>query len=681
MEEVVINLTDVVKYDDCIKNILLYWYKDYITLYDGTNEIMVKKSEIASIYNRYKSDNPVFNRYTSSRIIITCKNGLIIKVDISGSPQDSSLPKGYSKSETLNAPYGFLNSIKTYTNGTNNTINSYYDTNGNVYKIDGLNLITYFKRISFYDALKSVGVYFNASDRNDYNSSFLIDGRYVGSLTGSISNNNSIANITGCVFKYECDIGFDLNSTNIVSWIDQINNIKLGAYPNAVFSTDLYTSNSLRTITSNSGAKQLLANKILFSNYGYNKDTDSISICWIGGGQSIPAAYNVNDFIIIGDGINDIRIGIISNEFGAYNLYYADGPLILSSLQSNAFIGSYSNMYVMSDDIDNVRSSYINAVGFHCITIEKNTNNTGILKYYLNGLLKKTINSVPYKINNGFISVLCSAKDLMPPSATFGQEFRINHAGFYMFNKCLSNNDVTTLFNYTQNIFGHLPSNVLNPNFAGIYNLQADYGVTTDENNKVVLWEARCNRTIIYNLRGDITYSNLHIGPTGIKTVYMPDDSRLQNYESARVIIKSTNTSYSLYTPKGNQMDRTTFLVIKNTQLSRMNLIFDRTGIISAGNNTQIIAFTVASVPLPEDTARIELTTYTDDRNTSTTEIITDDHTVNVSYKRSNLIALYQQNGLNPDAEISALIIFDYVLNNTDLDIMFNYLRTKYITG
>jgi hypothetical protein len=40
-----------------------------------------------------------------------------------------------------------------------------------------------------------------------------------------------------------------------------------------------------------------------------------------------------------------------------------------------------------------------------------------------------------------------------------------------MFNKSLSDNEINTLYNYTQSILGYLSSNVLNGNYVGIYNL------------------------------------------------------------------------------------------------------------------------------------------------------------------------------------------------------------------
>ena len=683
MEEVIINLTDVIKYDECIKNILLYWYKDYITLYDGVNEIMIKKSEIASIYNKYKSENSVFNRYTSSRVIITCKNGLVIKVDISGSPQDSSSPKGYIKKEVIDGTYVFLNNIKTYSNGANATVNSYYDTDGNVYKIDGLNFITYFKRMSFYDTLKSIGVSFNYSNRNDYNSSFLIDGRYIGSITGSLINNNSVANISGCVFKYECDIGFDLNSTNIVSWIDQINNIKLEAYPSAIFSTDLYTSNSLKTITSTSGAKQLLANKISFSEYGYNKDTDSITVCWIGGGCSIQNRYNFNEIITIGDDNNHFKIYIESAEFDdfrMYKLHYAATPLIF---ESRDVPGTFSNSYNICGDI-NIIDQFINTIAFHCVTITRINSTTGILKYYFNGYLVNTIQSVPYKINNGCISLSCKTKILDSLSQYFGNEYPLYHAGFYMFNKSLSDNEITTLYDYTQSILGYLPSNLLNGDYAGIYNLQSDYGVILDSNNNVSLWNAKCNRTIIQKISKNATYS--FINNMGEKAVTFERGSIIGNAEITRAIITSTNPAYSLYSQKGNQYNRTMFIVSQhNSPTFSTNgspLIFNSSNTLNIiENQTNIIAFTaeltgpIVNSELDPDISSLAINTYLNDINTITSVTITSSLQI-LKYRRSNIISFGYSLGIH----VYAVIVFDYVLNNTELNTMFNYLRTKYIT-
>lgn len=48
--DIIISLVNITTYEECIKNILLYWYNDYITLYDGIHEVIIKKSEISYIY-------------------------------------------------------------------------------------------------------------------------------------------------------------------------------------------------------------------------------------------------------------------------------------------------------------------------------------------------------------------------------------------------------------------------------------------------------------------------------------------------------------------------------------------------------------------------------------------------------------------------------------------------------
>jgi hypothetical protein len=649
MNEINIDLTKQEVYEECIKNLLLYSYKDYITLYDRQNEIIIKKTSIIAINVKYSLEENVLNRYIKSVVNILCDNNSIIKVSILSSPQDPiSSKKGYITKSVLPSAYTLDMNILTYTNGNNNTLNTYYDSNNNVYKIEGLNLTTYYANLSLYDALTSIGINYKYSDRNDYSSLFLIDGKYVGSITGSIVNNQSLANIDGCVFQFECDLGFELNSSsNIISWMDQINKVKLVSYDTGIFNNDLHTANSLRPIVSNNGPKQLLANNLLFDKYGFDTKNNSISICWITRGQTGGfSGPSPDEQIIIGDGINDVRLGFM-NKLGN-RLYYSDGPL------KNYLNGDATNLYAIS-------STYIFYNNLHSITIERTSSSTGRLKYYLNTVLMNTLENIPYKINNGSLLLRCSKP--------FYSGYLFYYYAFYMFNRAISSAEVTNLFNYCQSVFGHLTYD-LNPEYSGIYHLEADYGVTKN-GDQVVSWQPKCNRMMTYGSSA-ITQTSLYTTPTGIQSIVLPGFVEMSNQDPSIRGTSSSNPAYSLYPVKGDSNTATIFVVSKNLKLQTFCIFrdckrSDATYFINTGNS-----WTVNAQIIYMDNGVRKCNIFTNNRANATGV-----YDVPFEVIRFNYISLTNLEFTN--GELAAIIVFDYVLSNAELDSMFSYLNNKYI--
>ena len=638
--DIIISLTDIVAYEECIKNMLLYWYNDYITLYDGINEVIIKKTEISYIYSTYNSKQPIFNRYITSRVFISLKNGDLIKIDISSSPQDSPGPKGYLVKTILSNTYVFDTSILTYTNGYNTTQNSYYDLNGNIIKIDGLEITTYYRVLSFYDTLKAVGIDIQESFRNDARYDVLIDGKYVGIPTGIKSNNNTVSNITNAVFQFEADIGFEKTDTNILTWRDQINNVKLTAIKNAVFNNTL-SGNNNRCITINNDSKYLLAADLSLNKFGIDINS-SITICWVGGvtgGFSGPA---YNDIIILGNNINDVRIGVMNTD--TYRVYYSNSPI--NQTASNIYNIGVSNI--------------INTISFHCITIEKLTGDYAKIQYYCNNILRGTLSSVPYKLN---------IKSSLVIRGKHRSGVDINTAGFYLFGKLLSITDMNNLYNYVKTIFGQTPTGgAIEGEYAGIYNLQCDYGVVKN-NNQIVTWSPKCSRIVNYVVNGTITQDNNNLTPTGKQAIVLSTSAELSgNAQNGEIL--SINPAYELYTRPGNGIDHTIFFVIYNSRLAYASVY--GYNYIDADPNWSVYAKSVKNT----SGSNIEINTYTNNRlNVVTTSSTTSSY--GVIYGNVSRLA----EALSGTIQIAAFIVFDGILSNSDLDYMFNYLNVKYITG
>jgi hypothetical protein len=98
-------------------------------------------------------------------------------------------------------------------------------------------------------------------------------------------------------------------------------------------------------------------------------------------------------------------------------------------------------------------------------------------------------------------------------------------------------------------------------------------------------------------------------------------------------------------------------------------------------NQTNIIAFTatltgpIINSELDPDISSLDVNTYLNDINNIISVTITSSSQI-FQYLRSNIISFDFSLGIH----VYAVIVFDYVLNNTELNTMFNYLRTKNIT-
>lgn len=213
-----LNLYDPTIYKKFIDNILLYWYKPYILLYDGITEIIIKKTEISSIENTYTSKNSIYTRYTNSKVIIRCNNGHTIEILIRSTPK---FPPGTGSITYLNFPSGYVCNPNTpYTNGTNNTINSYsLNTNTN-YIINGNKGFIYYNNISLYDSLKAAQLDFINFNRNDLPYNVLLDGKYVGEII-NIEADPSLG--SSIILKWESDTGLDIiNDLEITAWKSRV---------------------------------------------------------------------------------------------------------------------------------------------------------------------------------------------------------------------------------------------------------------------------------------------------------------------------------------------------------------------------------------------------------------------------------------------------------------------------
>ncbi len=223
-KEINIELFDATTYQNCINLLLLYFYRDFITLYDGVNEIMIKKSEISSIYNKYNDYNNVYNRYIKSTIIITCNSGLTVNCLICSSPQSTPNTKG-TVVVTNVGTYTIDTSITNYTNGTSVDKNSYKKYNGNIVLIDGANTYEYSGLQSFYKVLQKAGINFLTSQRIDYNNDSLANQNVIYQLLGtSISpRTGSYAGTSvtsSCVARFESMYGIGRTSLNINNWTE-----------------------------------------------------------------------------------------------------------------------------------------------------------------------------------------------------------------------------------------------------------------------------------------------------------------------------------------------------------------------------------------------------------------------------------------------------------------------------
>ena len=330
----------------------------------------------------------------------------------------------------------------------------------------------------------------------------------------------------------------------------------------------------------------------------------------------------------------------------AYRLYYSNSPI--NQTASNIYNIGVSNI--------------INTISFHCITIEKLTGDYAKIQYYCNNILQGTLSSVPYKLNT---------KSSLVIRGKHRSGADINTAGFYLFSKLLSTTDIANLYNYVKTIFGQTPTGgAIEGEYAGIYNLQCDYGIVKN-NNQIVTWSPKCSRIVNYVVNGVVTQDNNNLTPTGKQAVVLGYRADLSgNTQNGEIL--SINPAYELYTRPGNGIDHTIFFVIYNGRLGYASVYGN--SFIDAGPTWDVYAKSVKNTT----GSNIEINTYINNRlNIVTTTSTTSSY--GVVY--GNVSRFIEMGGTTEQIQIAAFIVFDGILSNSDLDYMFNYLNVKYITG
>lgn len=412
---ITLNLQDPTIYLNCIKNVILYWYKDFITLYDGVNEVIVRKNNVISIQNTYNSYGPVYNRYVRSKVIIRCSDGLIINCLINSSPQ-SAPGSSYISKVTYSGGYNL--GPFTYTNGASTTINSYIDNDGNVNVIDGNDLYKYIGVQSLYTALNVAMIKFNPATRNDQAYDILISGKYVGNPTGAAIAELNLP--SSCILAFDVTDRVVLSDSNIVTWQDRLKNVILNESGSIVLDSDNVTPNGISSI--NMSVSGLLKNDTLnFTTLGVPIGNAKRSIAIVASFMSIPQ----NTFVC------PVRFGGVDGMTGLYyfNLRTPQFGYFNGSTGGGAGVNEpieFDKWSVISMTIDDIKED----PSASSITIHQNNR---LLSY--SALLKTNTIS-----GTGTIEI------------TGGSYFNI--AGLYIFNDVLTSDDVSRMVTYANMRYG-----------------------------------------------------------------------------------------------------------------------------------------------------------------------------------------------------------------------------------
>ena len=659
-----IHLTDINTYNACVEHMLLYWYKSYITLYDGTNEIMLQKSNITYIYNKYSDSDGVYTQNTNSTIYFKLQDGSQIKCNIRSTPNIAPGITGGISKYIISSDYVIDDNISTYTNGSNTTQNAYKNISGSVVIINGRNIGIYTQPISFYDALETVGVNFKSSSRQDK--------PFDSNVNSTEVKSHTLGGVPGCVLQFEADSLIQTDSSNIALWTDQVNKVSLQPMGTAVLDNTRLASNGILPITMTGDHKSMFATNIPFSSYGIPQNDDDISICWVGNIYSNAPNTNV-PIISLGELLNSFKTGYLYSNKNM--LFYTND----NSINVNDFITFYpKNVFISVPGATNGQfMSY-------CVTMQRTSANLGKLMFYINKspVSDLALADVPHKINPGSILVkFNSCSNDVTNTALLG---------LYVFNKCLTQTDINNFHDgYIQYKFGSIPAS-LQSEYSGVVRFESDYGIkVTDNGNsdwKNLTWKSKISNITLTGTGIIITT------PTGFPCVLTDISNPINSINSNNYIIphapyvngtSQTHVSRTVVFCGLLKHSFTTYTMARMGSIL-FNVVRPRSITTATTDSTSRTVFPI----LPDsgnqtDTWITYIYTQTASENTTTTVRIYYNGVEYIPQDQQPLTATFKDSSFSyvslSTATTAAFMSFNQTFSADDVTYMHNYLKNKYI--